>query len=215
MRKTVSVLVLALALLLAGCSGVIDQSQESADPTATTNVNETTTNSSMGTSTTVSARKVVEFRELNAQQQAAFRDALQGKATFVPDSSYIDDSAGYKMTNVTPFEVNDYVQYDGELYDIGLSLGKTYSSHIIMAGVTSPPDNATVIAFENLSTNASDVLRTALTNGRYESGVGEWPDGLPGRLGTVQYVRYENQTYELTYGTGDTWAKILTAEKSE
>lgn len=214
MGKTVRALVLAVLLLLAGCSGVIDQPQEPEAPTGTTPVNETTTRSP-GTATTVEPSQVVAYDELTAEQQAAFQNALQGEATFVPDSPYIDEPAGYEMSNSTLFERNEYVRYNGDLYDIGLGLGKAYAIHTIMAVTGDPPENATVIALENVSANASDVLRTTLTDGRYESGMGEWPDGLPGRLGTLEYVRYEDETYELTYGIGEEWAKVLTVKRVE
>lgn len=214
MRKPVSAVVLAALVLLAGCNGVVDAPES--DPAETTTVPTTgdETTASTGPSTTVEPSQVVAFDELTDRRQAAFRDALQGEATFVPNSPAIDESAGYDFQHVTPFERHEYVRYDGALYRISVSLGDLYASYGLRASTASAPDDATVVTYDSLPESVRDEVRKALDVGRHQVPMGKW-DALPESLQDARYVRYENHTYEMTYIVGDAWAKVLTVEKVE
>lgn len=208
MFRLPSTLALVGLLLLAGCLGGML-------PAGT----ETTTSSPqdpMPTTVAIDETQVVDFEDLNSEQQAAFRDALDGEVSFVPPSSYIADSEGYSHEQVGPFENNDYVRYDGDLYRINLAYGagRLYASYEIRAAAEVPSDEATVTDFETLPVDIRDEVRTALTDGRYYAPMGKW-DSLPEPLGDTEYIRYENQTYRMGYTVGDWWAHVLTVERVE
>lgn len=219
MRKTIGAAALAVLLLLAGCSGSVDT--PGSEPRETTTVSPTvngTTSPATSTASpntrTINQSRVIEFHELNDQQQSAFREALQGDATFVPNSSFIDESEGYDVENITSFQTHDYVRHDGELYQIRLRQGELYASYAIRASAGSPDDDDTVVAFDSLPEEIQDEVQTAITDGEYYAPMGKW-QSLPEPLGDTDYVRYENQTYEMEYVVGDAWAEVLTVEKSE
>ncbi|ELZ96432.1 hypothetical protein C440_04773 [Haloferax mucosum ATCC BAA-1512] len=162
--------------------------------------------------TTVESTKVVKYSKLNSGQQAAFEDAIRDEAHFVPDSPYINDSAGYANVDSDPFREHDYVRYKGVIYRTSVTWGDLYATYTIRASVGSPGDDDTVVTFESLPADIQDEVKTALTEGEYFAPVGKW-DVLPEVLQDVDYVRYENQTYEMSHIVGDAPSEVLTAEK--
>ncbi len=212
MRKSAPVVALAAVILLAGCLGGVGTpgTDRSATPTQTATETPTVT---PATSTDGSER-VVAFEELNDQQQQAFRDAIDGEASFVPNTSYVNDSAGYDFEHVDSFQEHEYVRYESELYEISTHPGELYASYQIRTSVDTPGGNATVVALEDLPDRVRDEVRTAITEGEYDAPYGKW-DSLPESLQDVEYVRYENETYETGYVVGDAWATVMTVEKIE
>lgn len=223
MRKPVGTVALAALLLLAGCGGGVGsggpETEQTPTPLSTDNgtatESATPTQSTTPTPSPVDSSRVLSYTALTDEQQSAVRTAIDGEATFVPNSSYIDDSAGY-VAEDTPFRLHDYVRYDGSLYRIHLRSGKAYAAYGIQASAASPGENGTILAFENLPAEVKDEVRTAITEGSYGAPWGKW-GSLPDPLGDgeTQYVRYENQTYEMAYVTGDARAAVLRLERTE
>jgi|GEM_PF-1662802 hypothetical protein len=223
MHEAVGPVALAALLLLAGCGGGVDTGGPAAGdrPTPSPTENGTTTQaatptqSGTPTASPVDSSRVLSYTALNDAQQSAVRTAMDGEATFVPNSSYINDSAGY-VAEDTPFRLHDYVRYDGSLYRIHLRSGKPYAAYGIQASAASPGENDTTLAFETLPADVKDEVRTAITDGSYGAPWGKW-GSLPDPLGeeATQYVRYENQTYEMEYVVGDTRAAVLRLERTE
>lgn len=212
MRKSVPVVALAAVILLSGCIGGVGTpgTDGSATPTQTSTETPTVTPS---TSTDESER-VVAYEDLNDQQRAAFRDAIDGEASFVPNTSYVNDSAGYAFEHVDPFQEHEYVRYESELYEISTHSGELYASYQIRTSIGTPGENATVVALEELPERVREELRTAITEGEYYAPYGKW-DSLPESLQNAEYVRYENETYETGYTVGDAWATVVTVEEAE
>ncbi|MBX0304113.1 hypothetical protein [Haloarcula salinisoli] len=223
MRKAVGTLALAALLLLAGCGGGVDTGSPETGETPTPSSTEsgaatepaTPTQSATPTPSPVDSSRVVSYTALTDEQQSAFRTAIDGEATFVPNSSYINDSAGYVASD-NPFRLHDYVRYDGSLYRIQTARGELYAAYGIQASAASPGANDTVVAFETLPADVQDEVRTAITNGVYSAPWGKW-HSLPEPLGAGEtpYVRYENQTYEMEYIVADTWATTLRVERTD
>lgn len=212
MRKPALIALLVGLLFLAGCSGGGEMS-----PTETGRETPTMTPTATPTASptsTVESPKVVEYSELSSGQQAAFKDAIQDESRFVPDSPYINDSAGYANVDSDPFRKHDYVRYEGELYRISLTPGDLYAAYTIRASVGSPGDDDTVVTLEGLPADIQDEVKTALTDGEYYAPFGKW-DTLPEPLQDADYVRYENQTYEMNYIVGDAPGEVLTVERME
>ncbi|MFD1526660.1 hypothetical protein ACFR9S_10195, partial [Halolamina salina] len=181
-------------------------------PTPTQTATETPTTASP--TSTAESERVVAYEELNSHQQQAFRDAIDGEASFVPNTSYVNDSAGYDFEHVDPFREHEYVRYEGELYEISTHPGELYAAYQIRTSVGSPGENATVVALEDLPERVREEVRTAIIEGEYYAPYGKW-DSLPESLQDVEYVRYENETYETAYVVGDAWATVVTVEKVE
>lgn len=216
MRQTVNAVALAVLLLLAGCMGGLDTADPETRETTTLTETPTSPTTSIVTpdSTTIDSSRVVDFASLTGQQQSAFRDALRDEASFVPNSSYVNESSGYDFEHITPFQDHAYVRYGGELYQIQLDPGELYASYLIEAVAGSPDDDETVIEFDSLPTEIQDEVRTAITDGEYYAPVGKW-DVLPESLQDADYVHYGNETYEMSRLVGDAWAEDLTVEKAE
>jgi len=210
MRKSVPTVALVAAILLAGCIGTgAPGTDGSATPTQTPTETSTT-----APPTSMDEERVVAYEQLNDQQQAAFRDAIDGEASFVPNTSYVNGSAGYDFEHVDPFREHEYVRYEGELYEISTHSGELYAAYQIRTSVGSPGENATVVALDELPERVRDEVRTAITEGEYDAPYGKW-DSLPESLQNAEYVRYENETYETGYAVGDAWATVVTADEVE
>jgi len=212
MRKSVPAVALAAVILFAGCLGGVGTPGTNGSATPTGTATETPT--ATPATSTADSERVVAYEELNDQQRAAFRDAIDGEASFVPNTSYVNDSAGYGFEHVDPFREHEYVRYEGDRYRISTHSGELYASYQIRTSVGTPGENATVVALEDLPERVRDEVRTAITEGEYDAPYGKW-DSLPESLQDVEYVRYENETYGMGYAVGDAWATVVTLEKVE
>ncbi|MBP1986102.1 hypothetical protein [Halolamina salifodinae] len=222
MQKSVPTVALAVALLLAGCTGGVGTPETDTSPTVTQTAESTPTEAPTETqtatpteqspTTTVEPRSVVDYEELNSQQQDAFRAAIDGEAKFVPNTSYVSDSAGYAFEHAVAFQRHEHVRYDGDLYRISTRAGELYASYQIWASVGSPGENATVVAFDDLPEDIRDEVRTAITEGDYHAPFGKW-ESLPEPLHEADYVRYDGEAYKMTYAVGDAWATVVTVEQ--
>jgi hypothetical protein len=214
MSRLPSTLLVVGLLLLAGCTGGPPPgSDQAATTTPATVAHDGSTTATSPTPATDESRTVA-FDDLNADQQAAFRDALDGTVAFVPNSSYVADDEGYPDDQSAPFRDNDYVRYEGDLYriDYDYGAGELYASYGISASPGSPSDSETVTNFTDLPADLRDEVRTALVEGDYYAPAGKW-DSLPQPLGDTDYVRYENETYRMEYVVGDQWADLMTVER--
>lgn len=213
MRKLVPAIALAALLLLAGCSGGAGTPETEVSETPTQTATERATSTPSPTST-VEPGSVIAYEDLNDQQQDAFRDAIDGEVNFVPNTSYVNDSEGYAFEHADPFQEHEYVRYDGDRYRISTHQGELYASYLILTSVGSPEENETVVALSDLPASVREEVRTALAQGEYYAPMGKW-DSLPESLQDVEYVRYENETYEMGYTVGDAWATVVTVEQVE
>lgn len=217
MTRTLTAVVLAFLLLSAGCSGggrtTATPTGERATPSPTAHTT-TPTPIDEPNGTTVAPARVVAFEDLTERQRSAFREATDGEVQFVPPSTYID--GGYDYTTIGPFEDHDFVRYEGELYRIELHEreGELYASYTIETSPGTPGNNDTVVAFDGLPRDVQDEVRVSITEGEYHTPFGMW-QSIPDSLDGVEYVRYENRTYEMGYVVSDSWASILTVEKVE
>ncbi|WP_225334614.1 hypothetical protein [Halomicrobium urmianum] len=203
MRTLPLVALLSLAAL-AGCSGLVDGAGQPGDPTAETPA-ATATPPPGSPDADGSA---VAYESLTDEQQAAVREAVNGSVRFVPDSPYVNDSAGYSNAIIDPFRGHDYVRYDGTDYEIRISSGRLYASYGIHAERGSPGENDTVVPVEDLPESVREEVREAVETGDYHAPMGRW-DSLPEPLGETRYVRYDDETYRLIYAVGDYWAPVM------
>lgn len=215
MRRLLCVLaVVALAGCLTGPAGtptdVTDRSPTDApsltdSPTPTVSPTPAT-----GTESTPTDANTVDYAALSSESQAAFDAAIDGEARFLPDSEYVESE--YRDPDaLDPFRDHEFVSRNGTTYDLSSHQGDLYASYTIYADPASPGENASVVAYENLSANVSTEVRRAVENGSYHAPLGKW-DSLPEELGNASYVRYEGETYETSYAVGDYWVEVLTAE---
>lgn len=142
----------------------------------------------------------VVYDDLDENQQDAFRDAIGSNTTLTG-------------VDAAPFRNHDYVRYEGKQYRVGVSRSWS-AAYTIEASPDDPPEDATVRAVSELPPDVRDEVRTAVTEGSYDAPVGKW-DALPEPLNEVDYVRYGNETYELSYVVGDAVSRTLTAERVE
>jgi hypothetical protein len=198
---------------IAGCTTSLDD--ESTPPTSTTSLDDDSNSSPPATtSTSTEASQVIEYEDLNAQQQSAFKVALQNTVYFVPESSYINKPYKYDLDEATVFKEYNFVRYEGSLYDISLEPDQMYATYGIKTATGTPSNNATVAEFAQLPEGVREEVKTAIEAGEYYAPAGKW-DSLPESLGDADYVRYDNSTYEMTYIYGDIPSKRMTAEKAE
>jgi hypothetical protein len=144
----------------------------------------------------------IAYDDLDEDQQVAFREATEREGGV--------DLAG---VDAAPFRNNDYVRYEGHKYEVAVDRRRA-ASYTIDASLGDPSEDATVRAVDDLPPEVREEIRTAVTEGDYYAPVGKW-DALPEPLNEVDYVHYENGTYELSYVIGDAVAEILTVEKVE
>jgi len=217
MRVTNSALVVAVVVLLAGCSGAIGTADSQPEATTTDKTTSPAPTTAAPNTTTVNQSQVVDFQTLSTQQQSAFLYSLDDNRTavFAPSSPYLNVTRSYDPEIQTPFRNHEYVRYNGSLYRAQLPIVSGFAIYDIEASASNPPDNASVTAFDSLPETLQDEIRIAITNGTHTTQPGEW-DSLPEPLeGGGQYVRYENRTYILSYGVADGIIPGLTVTKVE
>lgn len=193
-----------LVLLLAGGAVVYVDQTNSGDCGPGSHVEEAST--PPGGNTTVS------YAALTESQQAAFHDALTCNVRFGPESKWLNGSRYYSSTDQQPFDANEYVRYDGTLYEIVSSRGEHFAVYGISASPGTPPEGASVTALPNLSSRVRTEVRQALASGHYSAPPGKWAS-LPDPLHSSTYVRHDNQTFELTYVVGDGRLDVVTVDR--
>lgn len=156
----------------------------------------------------------LSFGELTPTQRAAFRDALTCTAQFAPESKWLNLSRGYAHSIGDPFRENEYVRYEGDRYEIVFTRGEFFASYGISTSVATPPAGASVTAFEEFPKRIRDEMKTALTTGQYSSPAGKW-ETVPEPLDGGEYVRYENQTYEVSVVVADGRVDVMTLERED
>ncbi|QLH78082.1 hypothetical protein HZS55_12560 [Halosimplex rubrum] len=155
----------------------------------------------------------VDYSDLASDSQAAFDDALDGRISFVPDSPYVEGT--HTVEAAGPFRDHAFVRKGGQHYRIDIAMdGRLYASYAIYADRASPGENASVTAYANLSAEVRDEVRWAVENGSHGVPTGKW-DSLPTELGDTTYVRYDGETYRMSYAVGDYWAETMTVERVE
>ncbi|ELZ23205.1 hypothetical protein C475_16189, partial [Halosimplex carlsbadense 2-9-1] len=155
----------------------------------------------------------VDYSELPPASQAAFDDALDGRISFVPDSPYVEGTHTAEAAN--PFGDPDFVRKDGRLYRIETAMdGQLYASYSIYADRLDSAGNVSATAYGDLSSEVRDEVRWAVENGSHDVPMGKW-HSLPTELGNASHVRYDGETYEMSYAVGDYWAVTMTVEPVE
>lgn len=173
--------VLALLLVLAGCSGLGEPAtpNQSTATTAPTTTLPETTPATDRPSTRLRASDTVDYAELSPVEQRAFDRAVQGEAVFVPASAAASDpfeDSHFAQPVAGVFRVNDYVRKDGVLYrlDYGETAGPLIASYSIRATESQPTGNETAVDFEAIPPRAKNPSgppsRTAVTGFRRVSG---------------------------------------------
>lgn len=153
---------------------------------------------------------VVDYADLPSESRAAFDDALDGTVSFVPDSQYVDGD--HTVDAAKPFYDHEYVRKNGTQYPIDVSMdGKLYASYGIDSEPVDGDEVGSAVDVSNLSGEVRDEVRWAVENGSHSVPAGKW-DSLPAELSDTEYVRYEGETYKLSYMVGDYWAIRLTVE---
>jgi hypothetical protein len=155
------------------------------------------------------AGRTVAYTNLSADQRAAFDAALDGPVTFVPNTSYVDGT--YHHEDARALRQYDVVRKNGTGYRLSWSSGELYAQYGIRANPAADASESDVVAFANLSNRVREQVRSAVVNGIHTVPYGKW-DSLPPALDGTEHVRYEGETYGLTYLVGDYWAEILSVE---
>lgn len=183
---------LALLVLLAGCSAPAGGPTDTATPEPTP---------TPSTPTEATAENTVAYGNLSAEARAAFDAALNDSARFGPDSPYMAD----EMFDVAAAEVfgdHAFVRRQDTFYAVTLQTEGYVASYHIRAANATVSENASVVAFENVSADLRDEVRSAIENGSHSEPPGKW-DSVPPALEDYEFVRYEGETYHLSVLHGD------------
>lgn len=182
----------ALLLLLAGCSapagGPTDTATPAPTPTPSTPTEATTGNT-------------VAYGNLSAEARSAFDAALNDGARFGPDSPYMADEM-FDVTAAEVFADHTFVRREDTFYAVTLQTEGYVASYHIRAANATVSENASVVAFENVSVDLRDAVRSAIENGSHSVPPGKW-DAAPPVLEDYEFVRHEGETYHLSVLHGD------------
>jgi len=181
-----------LLLLLAGCSGPVAGPTDTATPEPTRTVS---------TPTDATAETTIAYGNLSTDAKAAFDVAVDGEARFGPDSPYLDDEL-FDATTAEVFGEHKFVTRDGTYYAVSLQTEGYVASYHVRAANATVSENASVVAFENVSAGVRDMVRSAIENGSYSVPPGKW-NSAPAALEDLQFVRYRGETYHLSILHGD------------
>lgn len=204
-RRIIRTLGSTIVLVLSGCSAIVGIDQRAPNPSP----RETTVPS---TPTDATAGNTVEYSELSATEKRAFDAAVEDKARFFYESPYVEGEY-FDPEVANPFERYKYVRKDGSFYELSSQNGELFASYQIRTTKSQPGENATVVAFQDLSSGSSSAVRQAVENGSYTAPFGKWntlPDGLSG----VDYVRYSDEHYRIQVVVGDAWVQVWNAERA-
>lgn len=207
--RALTALSLVALLALAGCAGPLGSGANPTEAVTPVDPSAVTADPPAG----VSADNTVAFGNLTGYQRDAFERAmLDGEAQFIPNTSYVDESEGFREDRMTPFERNEYVRYDGGYYRLTMRQGNLYASYGIVARPAAAGENATVVALADMPDRVRNETREAVLDGQYNAPYGKW-DSLPQSLQEPDYVRYENETYDLSFVVGDNWGPVMAATR--
>lgn len=209
--------VVALLVLLAGCSG-LNGGASPAQPTAeATPARTTTATASADAPADATPRNTVSYAALSAVERRAFDAARRGEVGFasaaIRESPYVNRTF-FPTASEDVFRNHEYVRKNGSHYRLSWEGGALLASYGIEAVEQRPPENATVAALENLSARVSEPVRTAIENGSHATPFGKW-DALPEQLDGVDYVRDGETYYRVSIIVGDAWPEQLRAERVE
>lgn len=214
-----------LLVLLSGCAGLTDGGGTQPTAGTSTTVGSPTDQTRTATVTATptptppegaAQDDIVAFSDLTSTQQNAFLSATNRTVTFAPESPAINNSQGYSLDAVTPFQGNEYVRYEGAYYRLTLRLGQTYMSYRIEADAESAGENATVHEYGDLPSDLQTAVQNAIVGRSYWTPYGMSGDSPPRPLRDGDYVRYENATYLITFtGVADSPSHRLTVEPAE
>jgi hypothetical protein len=234
-RRPPTALLLVLVVAVAGCTGgPVGTQPAPATATATPEQPSTPTDTPTPTATPPptppatttpatpgppTAKNTVDYAELSPTQKRAFDRAVDGEAQFVDDSAlespYVGDEY-FARDAADPFESYDYVRKNGTHYRVSYeeSVGDGLATYGIRATERRPPDDANVVALENLSTEVREPVRWAVENGSHGVPAGKW-SSLPQAFDRFEYVRVSGDTYRISVVYGDLIADALHVERVE
>lgn len=216
MRQALPALVVALCLVLAGCAGTGEQTTDgptSTDATTTDTTTDSTTDTTIDTTTTngPSESEIADFDELDANARWLFMTALD------------DEGGTVETTNTTsnkfePFVDNEYVRYEGDLYNVNWDRNMIPETVVTEATATDDSElaeNRSVVEYANLSERGQEDFLAILSGEElsvsYELGESPFP-GEPIR-GPTGYVLYEGTHYELSLASGHSFRyKLVVSE---
>lgn len=211
-------LMVALLVILSGCAGISGnpsgqsptEDPSSQVPTTTVHSPIRETESTSTTFTPIEATKsnTIKYAELTASEKRAFAEAVEHSARFF-DGLPHDDSEYYDPDVARTFETHQWVVKNGVFYRISAyeSLTPMFD---VEATKAKPPENATTVALGNVSTPSRNYVRRAIENGTYTVPLGNpYPDDID----RGDYVRYGDETYEVSVGHGDLLVTVVQAEK--
>ncbi|WP_372910921.1 hypothetical protein [Salinigranum sp.] len=235
-RRPFLALLVVTSVVAAGCSGApggsspapttppapttAGQPSPSPTPTATSTSSptspETTTTARSGAPT---ANDTVDYTALSSTQKRAFDRALDGTVQFVDDSALESPYVGDEYVDrdaADPFRTHDYVRKNDTYYRVSYeeSGGYGLATYGIRATEGEPPDDASVVALKDLSTEVRNPVEWAIENGSYGVPAGKW-SSLPQEFDRFEYVRAPNGTYRITVVYGDLFADTLHVERVE
>lgn len=191
MRPGLPAVVVALCLVVAGCTGTGGQ-PATEDPTTA----ETTTD--MTTTTGPPESEVVDFGELAPSAQRLFEAALSGDGSVT--STNTTDQA------FRPFVDNQYVRYEGDLYEVRGQRRmepETYVGGVTAVAAPELADDREVVNYTDLRDGAQADFRAVLDGESRTYAYGESP--FPGEPvgGPTGYVVYEGTYYRVDLGRGE------------
>lgn len=190
-------LVVALLLLLAGCSAPVPERPGGSTPPTP----EPTLTGTPSPPADATDGNTVDYADLPPRSQRAFDAALEDTARFAPESPAVE-SDYFAERAADPFYDHRYVRRSGTYYEVSLQPGRLLASYHIHASLATPDGDETAVAYGNLSDDVSDEVRGAIENGSYDVPMGRW-SAIPEELRDVDLVRYRGERYRLHYVVGD------------
>lgn len=210
-------LMVALLILLAGCSGLNGAATPTQTSEATSPIETTTGPLSDSPPANVTSSNTVNYTALSPAEQRAFDTAQQGEVGFAPESvresPYVNQT--YVPTDLKEtFQNHEYVRKNGSYYQLSWDVGPTIATYNIQITEQQPPKNATVVALENLSSSVREPVQNAIQNGSYDTPFGKW-DSYPASLENIEYIQSDGRSYKIDIIAGDFWGDQMSANLVE